>query len=256
VNVRSRPFAAARRGVRHLLGRHTLRVQVGGSVSGLWLWRVDCRCGLLERGAEPGREQAQDAAYAAAGGERDVESARLVFGPRASRAWPEEPMLREQAKQFVLPEHLRGVGSVVAADASRRDSDAHAGWGFVTDSGWHRRGIVDYATANVAGVELLAIAQALQLYPDGHYVDVLSDNLDARLLAARIFARRARHWADMPAWVPVEAHPLLLKAAHPQRRLQVRVLAVKSKTHPLHNIADRLARGRDFDDLLEPKEET
>jgi hypothetical protein len=254
--VTSRPFAAARRGVRHLLGRHSLRVQIGAAVSGLWLWRVDCTCGLLERGAEPTRDQAQDAAYAIAGDRDHVDSARVVFGSPASRAWPEEPMLRQQAKQLQLPEHLRGVGTVVAADASRRDSDAHAGWGFVTDGGWARRGTVDYATANVAGLELLAIAQALQLYPDGAYVDVLSDNLDARLLTQRVFARRARHWADMPAWVPIEAHPLLFKASHPQRRLQVRVLAVKSKTHPLHNIADRLARALPHDDLLQPKEDT
>lgn len=246
----SRPVAAIRRGVRHLLGRHTLRVQLGGTVSGLWLWRVDCTCGLLKRDAEPTRDQARTAALAVAGARDHVDVPRVVFGPVASQAWPEEAMLRQPAKQLVLPDHLRGVGAVVAADASRRDSDAHAGWGFVTDGGWARRGTVDYASSNVAGLELLAIAQALQVYPDGHYVDVLSDNLHARLLAQRIFAKRARHWADMPAWVPAEAHPLLLKATHPQRRLQVRVLPVKSKTHPLHNIADRLARDLPVTDLL------
>lgn len=250
----SQPFAAARRGVRHLLGRHSPRVQVGGAVSGVWLWRVDCTCALLHRGAEPTLTQAREAAFAVLGERDDVPEPRDVFGPQAAQAWPEAPMLRQQARQLVLPDLLRGDGSLVAADASRRDSDEHAGWGFVTDVGWHRRGTVAYAGADVSGLELLAIAHALQVYPDGHLVDVLSDNLDARNMARRILSGRTSRRVEVPRWVPDEAFLLLRDAFH--RRLAVRVVEVKSKTHPLHNVADRLARGLSPAVLVHPKEDT
>jgi hypothetical protein len=252
--VSSRPFAAARRGYRHLLGRHSPRVLVGGAVSGAWLWRVDCTCDLLHRGAESTRTLAREAALAVLGERDDVPEPRDVFGPSAAQAWPEEPMLRQQARKLALPDRLRGNGSLVAADASRRDSDEHAGWGFVTDAGWSRRGIADYASSGVSGLELLAIAHALQLYPDGHLVDVLSDNLDARNMARRVLSGRTSRRVEVPRWVPDEAFLLLREAFH--RRLAVRVIEVKSKTHPLHNIADRLARGLSLVALSRSKEDS
>lgn len=251
----SRPFAAARRAVRHLRGRHSLRVSIGGAVSGVWLWRVDCcrevwrRCGTADT-----RQAALDAARAVAGEHDEVVAERHLFGTKSLLAWPSQPSLWVQATQITLPADLRGLGRVVAADASRRDSDRHAGWGVVTDAGWIQKGRAHFNTSNVTGLELLAIGRALQLYPAGHQVDVLSDNLDAINTARRIFAGKLTDWSDTAAWIPHEAFTALHKAAG--RHLRVRVIDVKSKTHPLHNIADRLARGLEFGDLITPREDS
>lgn len=258
----SRPIAAARRSARRLLGRYSLQVQIGGAVSGAWLWRVTRVCAVpwhldctweVASGHADTRNAARAAALAIPGRHDEV-TERHVFGAPAVHAWPREPSLWVQAAQIALPDHLRGNGSVVAADASYRASDRHAGWGVVTDAGWYQRGKTDYGTSTVAGLELLAIGRALLFYPHGHVVDVLTDSVDAYTMARRILAGKLQHWLDAPGWMPYEAFTALHKVAG--RHLRVRVIDVKSKTHPLHNIADRLARGRDFYDLLQPKEDT
>jgi hypothetical protein len=263
VTVASRWPAAARRAGRRLLGGYALRPEIGSAVSGAWLWRVVRVCSVpwhtdCTREIASGRASSRVEAIAATldfecNPRVTLERGRHVFGEQALHSWPREQSLWVQAAQLQLPEHLRGLGRVIAADASRRDSDRHAGWGVVSDAGWYQHGRVDYATAHVSGLEALAIGRALQFYPRGHLVDVLSDNLDAAHIARRILAGRLTRWEDAPSWLPHDAFTALHKAAG--RQLRARVIEVRSKTHALHNIADRLARYRDTADLLQPKED-
>jgi len=233
--------------VDRVLGIHSLRATVAPAVAGGWLWHAACSCGLMWRGVEPTREAAHTATTALLG-RRDRLLIGREYGPRDPAVlWREVPTIRVGVGQLALPAGLRGTGSVVACDGSLRDIDQHAGWGVVTDAGWTRQGRLKYLGADICAIELHAIGQALLLYPDGHQVTVLSDNSAARIVARRVFTGELVRRVDCPKWVSAEGFRLLRAARH--RRLRVSISTVKSKTHPLHNVADRLARRLDVGDL-------
>lgn len=231
-----------RRVCRHLLGRHTLVVTVAGTVSGFYLWHARCSCSVVWRSAEPTTLDALRTAVRYLG-PRDELVVRQLYGTKGNAAlWPEAPALRTPARRMWLPQGIRGLGDVVACDGSRRERDRHAGWAVVTDAGWWLAGTEGYDGVTIAGLELLAIAHALHLYPAGHRVTVLSDNAHARVVARRILSHRLRRAVDLPRWVPRAAFAMLRSAAF--RGLEWTIAEIRSKTVPLHNIADQVARGR------------
>ncbi|GLZ36242.1 hypothetical protein Lesp02_84290 [Lentzea sp. NBRC 105346] len=240
-------FPKTRHVIRHWLGMHSWRISIAGTVAGGWAWHVSCRCRQVHRGLEVTENDAHAEALRLVA-VRDEYRYGQVYGTHGSHLWPKTPVLHVPAEAFPLPDPLRGTGSVVACDASIRKSDEHAGWAAITDAGWMLSGTVDGATENVTGLELLAIAQALRLYPDRHPVDVWSDNVDALNMARRILAGRVRRFVQCPAWVPYEAYVLLRKAS--DRQVNARISYVRSKATPLHRVADRLARALPYEHLL------
>lgn len=229
-----------------------LRVSMAGSVSGFWLWHTRCSCGLQWRGAEHTPMAARREAFRFRG-PRDVALHNYTLDSnRVAERWPGITAIRKRAQQLPLPDALRGTGHIVAVDGSLRGRDHHAGWAAITDTGWFLAGTVDHDTANIKGLELLAIAKGISLYPARTRVHVWSDNADARALARRILAGQLHQFTDAPHWVPYEAWRSL-RASH-FRRVRVQIVAVSSKTLPLHDIADRLARGLPVGDLLSSQE--
>lgn len=232
--------AGVRRWCRHLLGRHDLTATAAGTVSGHVVWHIACPCGLVDQGAE----RTIDEARARVGGLLGVHDTVVWRMPRPGRPpcdlWPDIPLLRVPAAYLALPAPLRGRGDVVACDGSIRESDRRSGWGVVTDAGWVLAGTWPYTTSTNA-LELLAIAHATRLYPGGHAVELLSDNDGARRVAEEILAGRFRKFADTPKWTPLDAFKILRSAR--SRGVAVTITAVRTKTHPLHNAADRIARG-------------
>lgn len=252
----SRPIAAVRRGVRHLLGQHSLQVSLGSAVSGQWLWSVDCVCLRDTRSRFQGNGDTRGAAHAAALAlvrqVDEVTGVRHVFGEPAVLLW-REPSLAVQAGQLELPAHLRGRGHVLVAGVARRREDLHAGWAAVTDAGWHQKGQGYIDAWTERGLAALAIGRGLLFYPRGHLVDVVTDNLDAAHMARRILAGRVTSWLDAPAWLPREAFTALHKAA--RRHLVVRVIETnRADGHALQPVANGLAGRLPLADLLPPKE--
>jgi ribonuclease HI len=229
----------AQRGLRivHRFTGHAPECSIRGTITGHWLWYAGCRCGDVQRGAEFDRETAKRRAQAAR-----RSAYRKCNAERAAQLWPEITTLRANAFLIELPEELRGNGYTVACDGSLRARDQHAGWGFVTDAGWSGSGTRKFAGAHINSLELMAIGQALRIYPAASNVWVLSDNHEARATARRML-RGELSLNTLPSWVCPEHVRLFGAAMH--RGLMVEIVTVRSKTNPLHNLADRLARQLD-----------
>ena len=234
-------WASLRRTGRHLLGRHSLTCATSQTVSGYWVWSVFCDCGLRWRGAELSATAAH-AAVRRFAGEHDAVYTYRPDEVEARELWPEVPLLRKPAKRIDLPASLRGTGRVVACDGSLRDSDGHAGWAYVTNAGWSRSRVVPYDKAHINGLELLAIGKALCLFPGGLDVWVLSDSAEARSMTKAILAS-SRYYKNRPSWVIPGSLQMIVAAA--VRGVRVHVVEVRSKTHPLHNLADAAARNKE-----------
>lgn len=227
--------ARLRRALHYWTG-HDVQCSVRGTISGHWLWHAGCTCGRAWRGAEfdllTAKRRAKDRGQ--------VHAWRRCSAELAAELWPEVAVLRRTARQVELPDELRGDGYTVACDGSYRDSDEHAGWGYVTDAGWTKSGVLDFAeTRHVNRCELRAIGEALAIYPDGSHVQVQSDSSEARSLARRILSAPVR-LSDCPSWCGPYDWRLIKDAA--TRRLKVEIVPVKSKVTELHNLADHAAR--------------
>lgn len=245
MNAVGRRWAVLVRGW-HTVGRHHLTTTTARSVSGFHLWHTACTCTVVWQGAAHTRVAAI-AEAAAHVRPRDRHQVREVHGSGAARAlWP-VPALRVPARHLALPDELRGHGRIVACDGSRRVRDGHTGWGVITDAGWWLAG-VEHPRREINGLELLAIAHAVRLYPKGSTFVVLSDSEAARAVARAILGGRVTGLSALPRWATQSAF-VMLRGAY-QRGVKVTIRAVRSKTHPLHDIADRLARGFAVDQAL------
>ncbi|WHT20976.1 hypothetical protein N8J89_07895 [Crossiella sp. CA-258035] len=230
--------SSLRRTGRHLLGRHSLTCGVGQTMSGYWVWSAQCDCDLRWRGAE----FSATAAYSAMRGLASDRDSTYTYRPGecdAESLWPGVPVLRKPVRRIEIPRGLRGTGRVVACDGSLRSTDGHAGWAFVTNAGWSRSKYLPFEGANINGLELMAIAQAVRVFPGGVDVWVLSDSAEARAMTAGIL-RSQRNFRNRPSWVLPGSLQMIVAAA--VRGVRIHVVEVRSKTHPLHNLADRAAR--------------
>ncbi|WP_123742281.1 hypothetical protein [Saccharothrix texasensis] len=228
------------------MGRHDVTATVAATVSGHAVWHNACPCGLVDRGAEATIDQARQRVRESLGPHDTLTWTRLRPG-RPVALWPDVALLRLPAAHLDLPAAMRGRGDVVAVDGSIRTFDRRSGWGVVTDAGWVLGGTWPYTTSTNA-LELLAIAHATRLFPSGHAVEVLSDNDGARRAGVAILSGEFRTFQSTPKWVPLDAFKILRSAR--SRGVRVTVTEVRTKTHPLHNVADRVARGLPVEPVL------